>query len=84
MKYTNKLRNMARVLSEMGTDMLPASVGCAFIGVSEVENAKCLTDLCAQEPLAARNMQFFTLKVPTSVVLIVHCCTIPSSLPLRT
>ena len=58
MKYRNKLKNMARVLSEMGTDVLPMSVGCAFIGVSEVENAKCLTDLCAQEPLAARNIQF--------------------------
>lgn len=64
MKYTHKLRNMARVLSEMGTDMLPASVGCAFIGVSEVENAKCLTDLCAQEPLAARNMQFCHIEGP--------------------
>ena len=41
MKYTNKLRNMARVLSEMGTDKLPG-VGCAAIGVSEVENAKFL------------------------------------------
>lgn len=64
MKYTNKLRNMARVLSEMGTDMLPISVGCAFIGVSEVENARCLTDLCAQEPLAARNMQFCHIEGP--------------------
>lgn len=56
LKYSNKLSNMARVLSEMGTDRLP--VGCAVIGVSEVENAKVLTDLCAQEPLAKRNMQF--------------------------
>ena len=63
MKYTNKLRNMARVLSELGTDMLP-KVGCAFIGVSEVENAKCLADLCAQEPLAARNMQFCHIEGP--------------------
>ena len=64
MKYTNKLRNMARVLSEMGTDVLPKSVGCAFIGVSEVENAKCLTDLCAQEPLKARGMQFCHIEGP--------------------
>lgn len=56
LKYSHKLKNMSRVLSEMGTDKIP--VGCAFIGVSEVENAKCLTDLCAQEPLAKRNMQF--------------------------
>ena len=57
MKYSHKLRNMARVLSEMGTDMLP-KVGCALIGVSEVENAKALTDLTAQEPLAARGYKF--------------------------
>ena len=54
MKYTHKLRNMARVLSEMGTDKLP--YGCAAIGVSEVENAHCLTDLCNEEPLKKRNI----------------------------
>ena len=56
LKYSNKLNNMARVLAEMGTDRIP--VGCAVIGVSEVENAKVLTDLCARDPLAKRNMQF--------------------------
>lgn len=56
-KYSNKLRNMSRVLSEMGTDMLP-KVGCAAIGVSEVENAKALTDLVAQPALAARGYKF--------------------------
>lgn len=63
LKYTNKLRNMARVLSEMGTDVLPG-VGCAVIGVSEVENAKCLTDLCNQPPLKERNMQFVHVEGP--------------------
>lgn len=63
LKYTNKLRNMARVLSEMGTDVLPG-VGCAVIGVSEVENAKCLTDLCDQPPLKERNMQFVHVEGP--------------------
>ena len=62
-KYEHKLRNMARVLSEMGTDKLP-TIGCAFIGVSEVENANCLRDLCAQPPLAARNMQFVHIEGP--------------------
>lgn len=56
LKYSNKLRNMAKVLAEMGTDRIP--VGCAVIGVSEVENAKALTDLCSQEPLAQRGMRF--------------------------
>ena len=47
---------------EMGTDKIP--IGCAAIGVSEVENAKCLTDLCEQEPLKARNMQFVHIEGP--------------------
>ena len=58
LKYTHKLRNMARVLAEMGTDVLPQSVGCAVIGVSEVENSKCLDALVAQEPLKARGIRY--------------------------
>ena len=56
-KYTNKLHNLARVLSEMGTDKLP-KIGCAVIGVAEVENSRCLSDLCAEEPLKARGYNF--------------------------
>lgn len=56
LKYSHKLHNMAYTLAEMGTDKTPQ--GCAFIGVSEVENGKCLTDLCAQPELAKRNMQW--------------------------
>jgi endonuclease/exonuclease/phosphatase family metal-dependent hydrolase len=63
LKYTHKLHNMSRVLSEMGTDVLK-NIGCAAIGVSEVENAKCLTDLCNQEPLKARNFQFVHIEGP--------------------
>ena len=64
MKYSHKLRNMAKVLAEMGTDFLPKSVGCALIGVSEVENAKALADLVAQEPLAARGYKFCHIEGP--------------------
>ena len=63
LKYSHKLRNMARVLSEMGTDRLPG-LGCAFIGVSEVENAKCLTDLCDQPALKARGYRFVHIEGP--------------------
>ena len=63
LKYTHKLANMSRALADMGTELLPG-VGCAVIGVSEVENAKALTDLCAQEPLKARNMQFVHIEGP--------------------
>ena len=46
----------------MGTDKTPQ--GCAAIGVSEVENAKCLTDLCNQEPLKKRDFQFVHIEGP--------------------
>ena len=63
MKYTHKICNMARVLSEMGTDKLP-KIGCAAIGVAEVENARCLEDLCNQEPLKEKNFQFVHVEGP--------------------
>ena len=62
LKYNHKLRNMARVLAEMGTDKTPQ--GCAVIGVSEVENAQCLTDLCNQEPLKKRGIRFCHVEGP--------------------
>ena len=63
LKYSHKLYNMARVLSEMGTDVLPG-VGCAVIGVSEVENAHCLDDLVAQPALAARGYKYVHIEGP--------------------
>ena len=63
MKYTHKLHNMAQVLSEMGTDVLP-NIGCAVIGVSEVENAHCLDDLVAQPALAARGFKYVHIEGP--------------------
>lgn len=63
MKYSHKLRNMSTVLAEIGTDVLP-NIGCAVIGVSEVENARCLTDLCNQAPLKARNFKFCHVEGP--------------------
>ena len=63
MKYTNKLKNMSKALADMGTDVLP-HVGCAFIGLAEVENANVLKDLTAQPPLKARNMQFCHVEGP--------------------
>ena len=62
-KYKCKLHNMAKVLAEMGTDKLP-DVGCAAIGVAEVENSKCLDDLIAQPALKARNIQYVHIEGP--------------------
>ena len=59
MKYRNKLKNMARVLAEMGTDVLP-TVGAAAIGVSEVENDGCLADLCEQYTFDVRSNDALT------------------------
>lgn len=63
MKYTHKLRNMSNVLAEMGTDMLP-TIGCAMIGVAEVENSHCLQDLCDQPKLKERNFKFCHVEGP--------------------
>ncbi len=63
LKYSHKLRNMARALADMGTDVLPG-VGCAVIGLSEVENDKVLTDLTAQEPLRARGYKYVHVEGP--------------------
>lgn len=63
LKYTHKLHNLARVLSEIGTDELPGT-GCAAIGVAEVENAKCLEDLCNEASLKARNYRFVHVEGP--------------------
>lgn len=63
LKYSHKLANMSRALADMGTDVLPG-VGCAAIGVSEVENDKVLTDLCSQEPLKSRGYQFVHIEGP--------------------
>lgn len=63
LKYTNKLHNMAQALADMATTKLPG-VGCALIGVSEVENDHVMTDLCAQKPLADRGYKFVHLEGP--------------------
>jgi predicted extracellular nuclease len=50
--YTQKQHNMARVISELGTELTPD--GVAILGVAEVENAKVLEDLTSQPELAGR------------------------------
>lgn len=63
MKYSHKLRNMARALADMGTDKLPG-VGCALIGMAEVENDNVLRDLVAQEPLKKRGYKYVHIEGP--------------------
>ncbi len=62
-KYTHKLHNMAQALADMAVTTLP-QVGCAVIGVAEVENDKVLRDLCAQPELAARGYRYCHIEGP--------------------
>ena len=63
MKYNHKPNNMSRALADMGTDVLP-NIGCAIIGLAEVENSKALDDLIAQPALSARNYQYVHIEGP--------------------
>lgn len=62
MKYEAKLRNIARVISELCTDRLPA--GAAVIGLSEVENSRVLDDLLSQPALAQRGYKYVDVAGP--------------------
>lgn len=64
LKYTNKLKNMATVLNEMSTDLLP--MGLAAVGVSEVENYRVLNDLVKHEILAHRGWEIAHIEGPDS------------------
>lgn len=63
LKYSHKLHNMSTALADMGTDKLPG-LGCAIIGMSEVENDKVLNDLVAQPALAARGYKYVHVEGP--------------------
>lgn len=54
-RYYEKLDNLARVISEMGTELSPD--GLAAFGVAEVENRNVLEDLVNHEKLKDRNYQ---------------------------
>ncbi len=62
MRYSNKLKNMATVLNEMSTDMLP--MGLAAVGVSEIENHRVLDDLVKHPVLAHRGWKIVHIEGP--------------------
>ncbi|GIV32172.1 MAG: endonuclease [Saprospiraceae bacterium] len=61
-KYHGKLRNLARVIAELGTDLSPD--GPVILGVAEVENRRVLEDLVAQPAIAARNYRIVHFDSP--------------------
>ena len=52
-RYKEKLTRMAKVISELGTDVTPD--GVAILGVSEIENRTVLEDLVKEAALKGRN-----------------------------
>ncbi|MBK5192747.1 MAG: endonuclease/exonuclease/phosphatase family protein [Flavobacteriaceae bacterium] len=52
-KYEDKLKNIARVISEIGTETAKNSP--AVLGLCEIENLKVLEDLINQPPLLEKN-----------------------------
>jgi len=62
LQYTHKLANMSKVLSSLCTDRVKG--GAAFIGLSEVENATVLEDLCNQPALKEKGMKYIHYEGP--------------------
>ncbi len=54
-KYDIKMGNLAKVISELGTEMTPD--GIAILGTAEIENKKVLEDLVQQKAIKNRNYQ---------------------------
>ncbi len=61
-KYYQKLDNMAKVISEIGTDNVPG--GPVVIGLSEVENRLVLEDLVKRPLLLSKNYQIIHYESP--------------------
>ena len=70
MKYTNKLHNMAHVLSQIGTEITGkdglkrACEGPAIVGVSEVENIHVLEDLLKEPELKDKGWKIIHVEGP--------------------
>lgn len=71
LKYTNKLKNMAQVLSRLGTEMkgtngkfVQVCKSPAILGVSEVENRRVLEDLLKEPVLRDKGWQILHIEGP--------------------
>ncbi|MGB1216695.1 MAG: endonuclease/exonuclease/phosphatase family protein [Saprospiraceae bacterium] len=54
-KYDEKMGNLARVISDLGTELSPE--GATLLGTAEVENRKVLEDLVKEKAIKDRNYQ---------------------------
>lgn len=55
-RYNQKLDNIAKVISEIGTDKAPK--GVSVLGLCEIENKKVLEDLVKRDAISKRNYQY--------------------------
>lgn len=60
--YQHKLENLAKVVSEMATDLTPD--GISILGVAEVENRRVLEDFVQQAAVKDRNYQIVHFDSP--------------------
>ena len=60
--YWEKQQNLAKVVSEMGTELSPD--GLAILGVAEVENRKVLEDFVKQDKIKGRKYQIVHFESP--------------------
>lgn len=61
-RYLSKQANMAKVISQLATELSPD--GVALLGVAEIENQKVLEDLVAQPELKDRKYQIVHYESP--------------------
>jgi endonuclease/exonuclease/phosphatase family metal-dependent hydrolase len=61
-KYISKMQHMAKVISELGTELNPDGVG--ILGVAEIENRKVLEDLTAEPQIASRKYKIVQYDSP--------------------
>ncbi len=61
-KYTEKLTNMAYVISQMGKELTPN--GVSILGISEIENRKVVEDLIKEPLLADRGYEIIHYDSP--------------------
>lgn len=60
--YTEKLQNLSKVVSQMGTEITPD--GLSVLGVCEVENRKVLEDFVKEKSIRSRNYQILHYDSP--------------------
>lgn len=65
-KYEAKLKNLAKVLSEVSRDRVPE--GPAVIGVAEAENNRVLTDLVSQPAISTINSCITKVRINEALI----------------